>query len=121
MTDLAPLIHTGKRYTLIVLIASFHHLESRAERVATLMDLKQLLTPDGTLYLTNWNLRDQERYQSSHRGNGDFSIKIGAHFRYYHGFTLSELHELYTITGWDIRENRIFSGGRNIYSKLKLL
>jgi hypothetical protein len=70
--------------------------------------------------MTNWNLREQPKYESSHRGNGDFDIKIGEYSRYYHGFTTDELAELFDMTGWQIVENRVFEGGRNIYSKITL-
>jgi hypothetical protein len=70
--------------------------------------------------MTNWNLRDQPKYEKSHRGNGDFDIKIGAFSRYYHGFELKELEELFARTNWNIVENRVFEGGRNIISFLSL-
>jgi hypothetical protein len=68
--------------------------------------------------MTNWNLRDQPKYVSSHRGDGEFDIKIGEYSRYYHGFTTDELAGLFDMTGWQIVENRVFEGGRNIYSKI---
>lgn len=69
--------------------------------------------------MTNWNLLDQERYKKSHRWDGDFDIKIGAYSRYYHGFTLSELESLFLEAGYDIIENWVFEGGRNIVSIIK--
>jgi hypothetical protein len=68
--------------------------------------------------MTNWNLRDQERYEASHRWDGEYDIKIGEFSRYYHGFTLEELRELFEMTGYQIIENRIFDGGRNLLSIL---
>ena len=73
-----------------------------------LMDTKKLLKPNGRIYITNWNLLEQEKYSSSHRSNGDFDIKIGAYSRYYHGFTLSELEEVFISTGYKIVENRVW-------------
>ena len=70
--------------------------------------------------MTNWNLRDQPRYADSHRGDGDYDIKIGAYLRYYHGFTLEELEELFHEAGYQILEHRIFEGGRNIVSKVSV-
>lgn len=69
--------------------------------------------------MTNWNLRDQTRYEKSHRENGDYDIKIGSYLRYYHGFTIEELTELFEITGWNIIQNKVFEGGRNILSIIK--
>ena len=106
------------QYEAIVLLASFHHLDTEEKRKKVLRNLHSFLTDTGTIYMTNWNLRDQTKYQKSHRGNGDFHIKIGAFERYYHGFKLSELETLFRDTGWHILENRVFEGGRNIFSRL---
>jgi hypothetical protein len=70
--------------------------------------------------MTNWNLRNQAKYTKNHRGNGDYDIKIGEFSRYYHGFTLSELETLFLETGWETREQRVYEGGRNIYSKVSM-
>ncbi len=106
-------------YDAIVFLASFHHLETPEERIQVLHDVKKLLAPGGRVYMTNWNLREQPKYEKSHRWNGDFDIKIGAYSRYYHGFTLSELEDLFVQTGYTVVENRVWEGGRNIVSVLK--
>ncbi len=69
--------------------------------------------------MTNWNLREQLRYADSHRGDGDYDIKIGKFSRYYHGFTIVELESLFLEAGYRIVENRVFEGGRNIVSILE--
>jgi hypothetical protein len=69
--------------------------------------------------MTNWNLLSQERYQESHLWNGDFEIKIGDFSRYYHGFGLDELGELFVQAWLERIEHRIFEGGRNIFSILE--
>ncbi len=107
-----------QKYNSILLLASFHHLESQEERIQVLENTKKLLSPNGRIYMTNWNIRDQVKYEGSHRGDGNYSIKIGAYSRYYHGFTLEELEELFRAAGYTIVENRIFEGGRNIVSVL---
>ena len=73
-------------------------------------NLHPLLSEDGRIYLTNWNLREQPRYEKSHRGNGDFDIKIGEYSRYYHGFTLGELWELFEKSDWKVLKNELFIG-----------
>jgi hypothetical protein len=82
-------------FEAILFLASFHHLESEIERIQVLLDIRKLLSPTGRIYMTNWNLREQTRYEKSHRGNGDFDIKIGEYSRYYHGFTMTELEQLF--------------------------
>ena len=107
-------------FDAIVFLASFHHLESQVERIQVLKDIKKLLHPNGRIYMTNWNLREQSKYEKSHRGNGDFDIKIGEFSRYYHGFTIEELSGLFEEAGYKIIENRIFEGGRNFISIISL-
>ena len=106
-------------YDAIIFLASFHHLETLEERIQVLHDVKKLLAPGGRVYMTNWNLRDQEKYTKSHRWDGDYDIKIGEYSRYYHGFMISELEELFAQTGYSVVENRVWEGGRNIVSVIK--
>lgn len=106
-------------FEAILFLASFHHLESEIERIQVLLDIRKLLSPTGRIYMTNWNLREQTRYEKSHRGNGDFDIKIGEYSRYYHGFTMTELEQLFKENWYRIIENRIFEGGRNFLSILQ--
>lgn len=105
-------------YDCILFLASFHHLETREERLQVLQNMKLYLAQCGEIMMTNWNLRDQPRYAKSHRWNGDYDIKIGAFSRYYHGFTLDELEWLFVEAGYQIVENRVFEGGRNIVSRI---
>ncbi|HBB27578.1 TPA: hypothetical protein DCZ36_03735 [Candidatus Gracilibacteria bacterium] len=108
-------------YQFIVLIASFHHLQTVQERKEVLLKAKKFLAPGGVIMMTNWNLLGDElfkKYEKSYKGNGDFGIKIGTHERYYHGFTLEELGELFQESGYGVIENRVFEGGRNIISML---
>ncbi len=109
----------SERYDTILFLASYHHLETKEERMQVLKESKELLNQNGRIYMTNWNLRDQEKYKNSHRWNGDYDIKIGEFSRYYHGFTIEELEELFETTGWNIIQNRVFEGGRNILSIIK--
>jgi SAM-dependent methyltransferase len=106
-------------FDAILFLASFHHLENEKERIQVLQNVKNLLTPTGRIYMTNWNLREQARYEKSHCGNGDFDIKIGEYSRYYHGFTMTELEQIFRETGYRVIENRIFEGGRNFLSILQ--
>lgn len=54
-------------FDAILFLASFHHLENRESRIQVLENMKKLLAPNGRIYLTNWNLLEQERYIKNHR------------------------------------------------------
>jgi 2-polyprenyl-3-methyl-5-hydroxy-6-metoxy-1,4-benzoquinol methylase len=109
----------SSKFDCILFLASFHHLEIEVDRIQVLQDAKKLLSPNGRIYMTNWNLLEQEKYQKNHRWNGEFDIKIGKFSRYYYGFTQVELEKLCIQSGYTIIENRIFEWGRNILSILE--
>lgn len=54
-------------YDAILFLASYHHLDSQEDRIQVLQNTKKMLNPNGCIYMTNWNLRDQEKYTKSHR------------------------------------------------------
>lgn len=54
-------------FDAIVFLASFHHLKTQEERIQVLKNAKKLLNPNGRIYMTNWNLREQPKYEKSHR------------------------------------------------------
>ena len=119
--DMQDIETMDSQFDCIVFLASFHHLKNYEERLDVLKKTKKILAPGGIVAMTNWNLLGTElfpKYEKSHRWNGEFDIKIGAHARYYHGFTTEELGGLFTETGYDILENRVFTGGKNILSIL---
>ena len=53
------------KFDAIVLLASFHHLSDISLRKTVLQNLKTFLSPHGKIYMTNWNLREQEKYKKS--------------------------------------------------------
>jgi len=84
-------------FDAIFFVASFHHLETFEERIEVLQNTKNLLSNNGKIFLTNWNLLSPENTKKySHRkiphsknefGSENFSIKIGKFERFYHAFT----------------------------------
>lgn len=107
---------TSEKFDAIVFLASFHHLENEKQRIAVLQNMRALLAENGKIYMTNWNLRDQERYKKSEKNPGEFYIKISEFVRYYHGFTLSELEKIFLTNGFQVEKNEVFEGGRNFFS-----
>lgn len=117
--DMQDIDTINAQFDCVVFLASFHHLKTQDERLDILRKTKKVLKQDGVIAMTNWNLLGETlfpKYESVHRGKGDFDIKIGAHSRYYHGFTTEELAGLFEQTGYTILENRVFEGGKNIIS-----
>ena len=121
MRDMTAL--SEERFDVCYLLASYHHLETIAERESVLGALHGLLREDGGyVCLVNWHLlgeRNYPKYQARETSPGDFRIKIGRYDRYYHGFTLAEIEGLARDAGYEILENRISEGDRNLVSILR--
>ncbi|MFA5916843.1 MAG: class I SAM-dependent methyltransferase [Candidatus Gracilibacteria bacterium] len=114
---------TIKNFDYIFFIASFHHLHTIEERLEVLKQAKNLIKPDGIIFMTNWALNSElnsEKYKNSviknsknEFGSEDYNIKIGEFTRFYHCFSSDELEFLFKETGFEVVENRLFENGRN--------
>ncbi len=111
-------INGEKKIEAIIFLASFHHLENETERIRVLKNAGKILASNGKIYLTNWNLLWQEKYQKNHIGNNDFQIKIWEFSRYYHWFSLKEIENIAEKSWLSIEKNIFFEGGRNIFTIL---
>lgn len=128
MLDLTQ-IFRWKQFQHIFLIASFHHLQTTPERIQVLEDIYSHLLPNGRVYMTNWALNSElnlKKYETSKLAGTeniywgvDYSIKIWDNQRFYHCFHINELEYLAKKTGFQIRENRLFEGKRNIITILE--
>ena len=122
-------ISLEKKYDLVFLIASFHHLQTIEERIEVLKNLKQYLKNDSIIFMTNWSLDSElnkQKYTSSKIPNSensflssDYNIKIWEFYRYYHCFDLSELEYLFNEAWFKIIENREFENKKNFISIIK--
>lgn len=111
-------------------IASFHHLQSFEERLQTLQNLKKILTPNSYVFFTNWALDSEvnrEKYSQNIIQNSenifwwkDYSIPFWEYERFYHGFSLRELEDIFTQAWFEIIENRLFDTGKNFISIVKV-
>lgn len=59
--------NNSQKFDAIVLLASFHHLQIENERNLVLENLYKILAENGKIYMTNWNLRNQEKYKKSEK------------------------------------------------------
>ncbi|MCK9272466.1 class I SAM-dependent methyltransferase [Candidatus Gracilibacteria bacterium] len=119
--DMTNLDKLDRSFDFIFFIASFHHLKIQKERQEVLQKTLKILNKGGFIFMTNWNLlspSNLKKYQETSKGSQDFNIKIGDFFRFYHGFKIEELDNLFKKEGFKIIENRVFEGERNIISIL---
>ena len=57
----------SEKFDAIVLLASFHHVSDKNLREKILENLKFFLSENGKIYITNWNLKAQEKYKNSEK------------------------------------------------------
>jgi ubiquinone/menaquinone biosynthesis C-methylase UbiE len=106
-------------FDVIYCIATFHHLPDEELRLQALNEMKRVLKPGGHILMTNWNLYSESAQKTVKKGKwsqeaGEFMVpwyssegKILGQ-RYYHGFTLEELTDLFKKTGL-ILEDQFYS------------
>lgn len=118
-----------KNFESVFFIASFHHLLSIEERLDVLEKLKNIITEDSYIFMTNWALNSKintEKYEKSIIDNSknefwsvDYNIKIWEFERFYHSFSWEELEYLFKKTWFEIIENRLFDNNKNFISIIK--
>lgn len=118
-----------KDFESVFFIASFHHLLTIKERIEVLKKLKNIITGNTYIFMTNWALNSElntEKYEKSIIEDSknefwsyDYNIKIWEFERFYHCFSLEELDYLFTQTWYEIIENRLFDNKRNYISIMK--
>lgn len=120
---------SASKYDAIFLVASFHHLAKQEERNEMMKKLYNILSTDGKIFMTHWNLLSPLNYKkyahseiqnsTNDFGSKDFNIKFWETMRYYHSFDLSELEYLARNNNFTIVENKIFEWEKNIITILK--
>lgn len=127
--DMVDMNFEPSSFDVIVFVASFHHLQTKQNRVDVLRKAHNILDISGRLFMTNWFLlseENQQKYASSCTqkypdGSADFLIKIGAHDRFYHGFTLDSLRSLFEVSSLSLQVHAVSESGRNLYTVAKPL
>jgi len=127
--DMEDISEIEENFTALFFIASFHHLESLESRVKVLKSCYHILDAGWCIYLTNWNLLSFDNLQKYKDAlipdsqdefrSRDFSINFGKYPRFYHGFSLDELEFIAKESGFEVIENRVFDGERNIVTVLR--
>lgn len=112
VAEMTELPFPDQSFSIVYCIAAFQHMPTRVTRLKALSEMKRVLAPGGHIILTNWNLFSKTASARHPQfAPGDFIIpwKSGTTGevlaeRYYHGFTLSELEELFSASELHIVE-----------------
>lgn len=116
-------------FDIIFMIASFHHLENKKQRLELLQKMNLWLKFDGIIIMTNWNLWEKSNFKKYFKCLFDFSMpktlrdfivpfknnrgeSLGK--RFYHSFTMLEIEKLIEKTGFKMIENKYSDKKKNI-------
>lgn len=130
--DMRHLDYPVESFDLVLMIASFHHLETEAERKKLLGDIYRWLKPGGYLFMTNWYLW-QLKYLPylfkniwQKKSWNDFFIPWRKYsqgqekiWRYYHGFRRKESDHLLEQTSFHFVKQSTYRAGHNLISLLE--
>ncbi|MDD5749682.1 MAG: methyltransferase domain-containing protein [Patescibacteria group bacterium] len=114
-------------FDAIFMIASFHHIYDRKNRLELLKKINSWLKPGGYLFMTNWNLWQKKYlkyffkniknkkefndvfipYQLTSDKLDSNHVKKG-NWRYYHAFTAGELKSILKKSGFDLSPKGVY-------------
>jgi len=130
--DMSNLDFEENSFDMIFMIASFHHLETKKERLELLKKINKWLKPGGYLFMTNWNLFQKKYFKFlfknifKKKAWNDFFIpwqtysKSGEKlWRFYHSFTKRELENLFKKSKFKLEPKGIYNTDYNINSFVK--
>ena len=112
---------------IICAVASFHHLPSNEIRLQALKEMKRVLSPNGKVFISVWNLYQKKYikfiFESLFRlGKYEFAdtfIKLGGVKRYYHAFTPWSLSKLISKSEFKLVEKHYYKNTQKTSSFLK--
>lgn len=127
VSDMTKIDFEENSFDMVFMIASFHHLSTKEERLELLNKINCWLKPNGYLFMTNWYLW-QKKYLKYVLQNikqkktiNDFFIPWHTYskngevlWRYYHSFSQSELERLLTATNFKLEPKGVYRTQWNI-------
>lgn len=108
----------------IFCLSTIHHIPSQEFQLTFLAEIARVLKKDGQLYLTAWNLTDQELTHSYSKMDEDGNILypfkdsdgVTMVDRFIHVFTIAELTEIVEASGFKVIEGKVVSRGYGKFS-----
>ena len=106
-------------FDFLLVIASFHHLDTVDKRKKALQEMNQILNPDGRVLISVWSKTQPKKTKRTFDNYGDTIVpwksKTGQIYnRYYYIFKKEELEELFVDSGFKIIERK-WDCGNEIY------
>ncbi len=125
--EMTQLPYEDASFSIIICVATFNHLPDRDSRLKSLSEMKRVLKPGGIILMTNWNVLSDNAQKYVDRGKWEivennrqdvlvpWLTPIGEKLpgsRYYHGYELSELFDLFTHAGFIVEQQYYSKKGK---------
>ena len=125
--EMTTLPYANASFSVIICVATFNHLPTVATRLQALQEMKRVLKPGGIILMTNWNVLsdnaqkyiDKDKWKIVENSRQDVLVPwmtpIGEKLpgdRYYHGYELPELFDLFTQTGFIVEQQYYAKKGK---------
>jgi ubiquinone/menaquinone biosynthesis C-methylase UbiE len=96
-------------FSHLMCIAAFHHLATPERRRQSLIEMRRITKPGGTMLLSVWSIRQPERSKTRFAKTGDTIVpwnKFGKVYeRYYYIFEEDEIYALFSDSGWSVKKH----------------
>lgn len=105
--DMIRIPYKDKFFDNLLVIASFHHLETKKHRIDALKEMHRILKPNGTAILSVWSKTQPEKTKRKFESFGDQMVPWKTtngeeYFRYYYIFKLDEILDLFKQTKFKV-------------------
>lgn len=125
--EMTKLPYEDASFSVIICVATFNHLPDVDSRLKALREMKRVLKSGGVILMTNWNVLsdnaqkyiDKGKWEIVENNRQDVLVPwltpIGEKLpgsRYYHGYELKELFELFTQTGFIVEQQYYAKKGK---------
>ncbi|KKQ28215.1 MAG: hypothetical protein US42_C0001G0066 [Candidatus Magasanikbacteria bacterium GW2011_GWC2_37_14] len=123
--EMTTLPFKDNEFDVVYCIATFHHLPDEKSRIKSLQEMRRVVKSGSYILMTNWNMYSKSAQKLIEKGKfkeisaGDYLVTwrnsqreiLGE--RYYHGFSLEELANLFKKTGLQLVDQYYTTKGGN--------
>jgi len=102
LADVRHLPYPDETFDWAISVATYHHIEGRAERQKALNELRRVLKPGGEAFITVWNRWQRRFWFKPNEAFVPWRKKGETLYRYYYLFSYAELEKLAKSAGFEI-------------------